>query len=506
MTCPALTRGTPYLALGAAAVLACAAQAAPESDTGGATLATQAAAALESVVGETVASRKQTRYRNKATFFFASSDDGDGLALGSKAADDPGRVVPIGAEGCPLQAEEADDVLASLAAWAKQTPLRALDVHAAKRDEGALWQAVLRTAPGPKGCAEGGAEVHLDLLTAGSPSAAALAALEALAASLLEAHLPLARVLHTVATTPPPPDSVTARGGGRRQRHAPDATRGASVTEPVTTVLAARGGGVGTNLSAVVARPGGGAALRFEVAPRGFWQVNDEGTDELVRLVADGLALGLSLAQGAQEHAPRTATEDGGEAAAAEAAAEAATEMEAEAEAEAEGSARLVDLFCGAGLFGVSLAATGRFASVLGLELGLDSVESAGMNARANGVGALCRFEAADLAFSTKPPAALAAALAAQASSAQGSELVVVTDPPRAGLSSAMRAALRQSSARVLVYVSCDAQTLGRDLADMCGREGAAPAFRLARATPVDLTPHAARVETVCVLWRPSIA
>merc|ERR1712129_291820 len=81
-----------------------------------------------------------------------------------------------------------------------------------------------------------------------------------------------------------------------------------------------------------------------------------------------------------------------------------------------------------------------------------------------------------------------------------------VTDPPRAGLSSAMRAALRQSSARVLVYVSCDAQTLGRDLADMCGREGAAPAFRLARATPVDLTPHAARVETVCLLWRPSSA
>ena len=87
---------------------------------------------------------------------------------------------------------------------------------------------------------------------------------------------------------------------------------------------------------------------------------------------------------------------------------------------------------------------------------------------------------------------------------AQASELVVLIDPPRAGLSGAMRATLRKSSARVLIYVSCDAQTLGRDLADMCGTEGAGSAFRLAKVTPVDLTPHAARVETVCLLWRPS--
>ena len=207
--------------------------------------------------------------------------------------------------------------------------------------------------------------------------------------------------------------------------------------------------------------------------------------------MADGVTQGLTLAQGGQAPQAATTGERGGMAAA---------DVDA---ATAGVSTRLVDLFCGAGLFGVSLAATGRFASVLGLELGPDSVRSAGVNAQANGVGALCRFEATDLAFSDEPPAALAAALAPQAPSAQGSELVVVIDPPRAGLSGAMRAALRESSARVLLYVSCDAQTLGRDLADMCGAEGDGPAFRLARATPVDLTPHAARVETVCLLWRP---
>ena len=57
----------------------------------------------------------------------------------------------------------------------------------------------------------------------------------------------------------------------------------------------ARGGGQGTQLRALVARPGGGAALNFEVAPRGFWQVNDKGTDALVQLVSDGVAQGLAV-------------------------------------------------------------------------------------------------------------------------------------------------------------------------------------------------------------------
>ena len=194
-------------------------------------------------------------------------------------------------------------MLASLAAWARgQTALRALDEggeggEGAEGAEGALWQAVLRTAPSAQvgGVERGGVDVQLDLVTAGAPSAAALAALKALAASLLAAHPPLARVLHTVATRPPPPDSGGARGGegrggagarggggrggggargGRRQRRSPDATRGRGpVAEPVSVVIAARGGGEGAHLRALVARPGGGAALRFEVAPRGFWQV-----------------------------------------------------------------------------------------------------------------------------------------------------------------------------------------------------------------------------------------
>ena len=429
-----------------------------------------ASAALEPLVAKTVASPRQTRYRNKATFFFGPSDDGDGLVLGPKAAHDAGLVVPLGTDGCPLQTEEADEVLASLAAWAKDTSLRAFDVWATHgaddaSSEGSLWQVVLRTAPS---LVAGDSDVHLDLVTAGSPSPSALAALESLASQLLRHHPPLARVLHTEVPPPPPPDIGAARGR-RRQRRAP----AAAVAQPLSTLIAARDGGDGPPLTALVARDGGGTPLRFEVAPRAFWQVNHEGTDELVRLVSGYSSRGLKLARGRIAGEARTA--------------------------------RLIDLFCGAGLFAVALAGTARFEHVLGLELGVDAVASAEENAKANGLSALCRFEATDLAFSGKPPAALASALAPAPQ-----DLVVVVDPPRAGLSGAMRAALRRSSATVLVYVSCDVQTLGRDLAELCAAEGsngaggggAGEAFRLAEATPVDLTPHAARVETVCLLWR----
>ena len=72
----------------------------------------------------------------------------------------------------------------------------------------------------------------------------------------------------------------------------------------------------------------------------------------------------------------------------------------------------------------------------------------------------------------------LAAAAAALAPG--GVDLAVVVDPPRAGLSGAMRGALRRSTCSVLVYVSCDAQTLGRDLAALCGAATASPRLQAA--------------------------
>ena len=74
---------------------------------------------------------------------------------------------------------------------------------------------------------------------------------------------------------------------------------------------------------------------------------------------------------------------------------------------------------------------------------------------------------------------------------------VVVVDPPRKGCArSCIDAILTLSPSRV-VYVSCDPATLARDIKIF--REGG---YELVKATPVDMFPHSAHVETVVLLQR----
>jgi 23S rRNA (uracil1939-C5)-methyltransferase len=71
----------------------------------------------------------------------------------------------------------------------------------------------------------------------------------------------------------------------------------------------------------------------------------------------------------------------------------------------------------------------------------------------------------------------------------------VVVDPPRRGLTSGVRRAIAQLGPRVVVYVSCDPQTLGRDLADFA-RLG----FSATKAEPFDMMPQSDDVECVVCL------
>jgi 23S rRNA (uracil1939-C5)-methyltransferase len=65
----------------------------------------------------------------------------------------------------------------------------------------------------------------------------------------------------------------------------------------------------------------------------------------------------------------------------------------------------------------------------------------------------------------------------------------VVLDPPRTGLDAALAAAVARVNAPI-VYVSCDPNTLARDVKAL-GR-------RVTRAVPIDLMPQTYHVE-VCV-------
>lgn len=79
---------------------------------------------------------------------------------------------------------------------------------------------------------------------------------------------------------------------------------------------------------------------------------------------------------------------------------------------------------------------------------------------------------------------------------AEGQWDTILLDPPRAG-AKPLVPALAGSSARSLIYVSCDPATLARDLKGLY-----AGGWRLAQIRALDLFPHTPHVETVCLLKR----
>ena len=77
---------------------------------------------------------------------------------------------------------------------------------------------------------------------------------------------------------------------------------------------------------------------------------------------------------------------------------------------------------------------------------------------------------------------------------------VVVLDPPRAGCQPRALESLIEMAPNRLAYVSCDAETLGRDLKILC--QGG---YRLDEVVPLDMFPQTHHVECVALLsWRDS--
>ncbi len=142
---------------------------------------------------------------------------------------------------------------------------------------------------------------------------------------------------------------------------------------------------------------------------------------------------------------------------------------------------RVLDAYCGTGTIGLSMAADAR--EVVGVEVNRDAVADARENAARNGIRNAV-FHAAD-----------AGRFMEEAAAAGDKFDVVITDPPRAGCSQAfLRSLLTLAPARV-VYVSCNPETLARDLYTLT--KGG---YRARRIQPVDMFPFTAHTETVCLL------
>lgn len=73
----------------------------------------------------------------------------------------------------------------------------------------------------------------------------------------------------------------------------------------------------------------------------------------------------------------------------------------------------------------------------------------------------------------------------------------LVIDPPRAGCQRAVLDALITRRVPRVVYVSCNPDTLARDLAILCLRSDA---YSLVSVQPLDMFPQTAHIETIALL------
>lgn len=133
------------------------------------------------------------------------------------------------------------------------------------------------------------------------------------------------------------------------------------------------------------------------------------------------------------------------------------------------------DLYCGVGGFALHLADAGI--SATGVETSTDAIASARASAQQSGLDA--EFFDGDAA--------------AYAARGQAPELVVV-NPPRRGIGS-LADWLEASSASTIIYSSCNATSLARDLARM-------PSFRATHARLFDMFPQTTHHEVMLLLSR----
>lgn len=138
---------------------------------------------------------------------------------------------------------------------------------------------------------------------------------------------------------------------------------------------------------------------------------------------------------------------------------------------------RVGELYCGAGAAGLLALKRHPEATLVGVDRSPRAVAAARANAEGNGLAGRSRFVAA----------------AAEDAGAEWDSVLV--NPPRAGCHQRVLEAIGASTARKVVYLSCNPVTLARDVARL--------AWPLASVTPADMFPQTPHLELLAVLRRP---
>jgi 23S rRNA (uracil1939-C5)-methyltransferase len=144
--------------------------------------------------------------------------------------------------------------------------------------------------------------------------------------------------------------------------------------------------------------------------------------------------------------------------------------------------ARVLDLFGGSGAISLSLSRAGFQATMV------ESFVPATANARTAADAQGLRLDVRN--------GDVAEAVTAMVDAGETYDAVVM-NPPRRGVSPAAREAVSLLGAPLLIYVSCDPDTLARDL-DHFSRLG----YNASEIAPFDMIPLTEEIETVCVLRR----
>ncbi|WP_171964116.1 23S rRNA (uracil(747)-C(5))-methyltransferase RlmC [Cronobacter sakazakii] len=136
------------------------------------------------------------------------------------------------------------------------------------------------------------------------------------------------------------------------------------------------------------------------------------------------------------------------------------------------------DLFCGVGGFGLHCATPEM--TLTGIEIAPEAIASARASAQALGLRNV-HFQALDSTdFATGQ---------------QGVPDLVLVNPPRRGIGKALCEYLSHMAPRYIIYSSCNAQTMAKDIREL-------PGYRIARVQLFDMFPHTAHYEVLTLLVR----